>query len=162
VAHAPLADLQIRGVGLEFAIFGEDAFHGGDGGFDLGLHGGERRRLEDDFEGVGSLLGRGAEDAKVAFLHYAVAGVEAVDDGGFVAREEGAGGLQGRLQEVLAEEIAADEAVAAFGGVVGVQLLRSLLRPADKLLRGERAGLFIPVNAGKTAFWQVTASHARA
>jgi len=121
VARAPLADLQVRGVGLEFAVFGEDAFHGGDGGFDLGLHGGEGGSLEDDFESVGSLLGRGAEDAEVAFFDDAVAGVEAVDDGGFVAWEEGAGGLQRRLQQVLAEEITADEAVAAVGGVVGVQ-----------------------------------------
>jgi hypothetical protein len=106
---------------LPFAVFGEDTFHGDDGGLDLRGHGGDGGRLEDDFEGAWALFGCGAEDAWVAFADDAAVGAEAVDDFGVVAREEGGSGVEDWFEEVGAEEGAADEAVEAVGGIVFVE-----------------------------------------
>jgi aspartate/methionine/tyrosine aminotransferase len=68
ICDAGSFQLQVRGVRLELAVFGEDAFHGGDGRFDLRVHRCERGCLEDDLQRMRSLLRRSAEDAEVAFL----------------------------------------------------------------------------------------------
>jgi hypothetical protein len=64
--------LQVRGVGLQLAVFRQDAFHGGDGRLDLRIHRRERGGLEDDLQRVRALLRRRAEDAEVAFLDDAL------------------------------------------------------------------------------------------
>ena len=64
--------LQVRGVGLQLAVFRQDAFHGGDGRFDLRVHRRERGGFEDDLQRMRSLLRRRAENAEVAFLDDAL------------------------------------------------------------------------------------------
>ena len=113
--------LQVRSVGLEFAVFDKDTLHCCHGGFDLKIHRSKIGRLEDDLQRSRSLFRGCAQDAEVAFFDDAFGGQESIDDGKGVSREKLACGLKRWLKQVLTEQVSADETVAAIRSVVRVQ-----------------------------------------
>jgi len=120
-AKEKMLPLDIGGVGDEFAVLGEDGAEGEDEGLALEIEGGVLGCFDDDLEGLGGGAGRGGQDAAVTGMDDALDGVESIDEGAFVAREGSLGGGEGGLHQLLGEGVAADEAVHAVAGVVGVE-----------------------------------------